>query len=129
MNSVAGEKTADLSISFSNRTMLQEAGSRFFEYAEIHQKRLGRAFKAAFSIASKALDDIKPIFLEAAAYLRKNGRKYHDKHIRGLPGAKYHSMVGQSEISALVRRARSEARAFTNRILGHPERWFVLDNF
>lgn len=76
---------------------------------------LGRQFKSAFAVASKAVDDIKPVFLDAANGLKRVAAEWHDKTPIGIPGAKFHAMIGQIENSHVVRMARQNGRDFRDR--------------
>ena len=47
---------------------------------------------------------------------------YHGWGIRGLPGAKYHAMNGQSENTHLIRKDRAGGKDFRERVvLQHPD--------
>jgi len=84
-------------------------------------KTLGYALWRAFQIAD-CPEDIEPVFREAAeGGSDSGGAKWHGWAIRGLPGAKYHTMVGQVETSADVRRQRANNRNFRDSSLGRPD--------
>jgi hypothetical protein len=82
-----------------------------------------------FHSFTRAAQHIEPIFRQAAGYLQMDKVKFHGKAIIGLPGAKYHTMVGQVEGSALVRRARAAGRALRDQILGRPDYYASFEKY
>ncbi len=79
-------------------------------------------FQHSFYRACTWLEDIEPIFREAAEGNGDGGgATYHGWAPIGLPGAKFHAMTGQTEKSHDVRRARKEGRAFRAKVTGRPD--------
>jgi chitinase len=85
--------------------------------------------KTAFTKASKFIEDIQPVFHQAAFGKMVKRLSFHGKAIIGLPGAKFHAMTGQVENSHLVRRARAEGRAWRDRVIGRPGYYGAFANF
>lgn len=80
-------------------------------------------FQQTFYRACIFLDDIEPVFREAAEGEGDGGggATYHGWAPIGLPGAKFHAMTGQMEKSHDVRRARAEARNFRSQAMDRPD--------
>lgn len=65
--------------------------------------------------------------LSAAGVPEEEAAKWHGWGIRGLPGAKYHAMLGQIEKTHDIRRQRANARAFRNQIIQRPNYYSSFD--